>query len=132
MPADLTVSVTGARAAETATTARAVETGAAPRTAGTAAGTRPATGDGSTAPAQREEASHEQLRSAIDDAVARLTEKGSELTFQLDHDSGRVIVKLVDRNTREVLRQVPSKEALAVARALRDGGTLGTLVSTDA
>lgn len=74
----------------------------------------------------------EDVKSAINDAIARLTEKGSELTFQLDDESGRVIVKLIDRNTREVLRQLPSKEALAVARALSEGGHLGALVQADA
>jgi len=119
MPADLSVSATGARA---------VEAAHAPR-----AGARPATGGQAGLPQpQNEEASPEELRRAIDEALARLAEKSSELTFQLDDELGRVIVRLVDRNTREVLRQVPTKEALAVARALRDGATLGTLVSTDA
>ena len=119
MPTDLSVSATGACAVQAANVPRA--------------GARPgAVGQEREAQRRDEEASAEALRSAIDDAVARLAEKGTELTFQLDNDLGRVIVRLIDRNTREVLRQVPNKEALAVARALRDGGTLGALVSTDA
>jgi flagellar protein FlaG len=82
--------------------------------------------------APRADETAREVQAALNEAIAELTQKGSELTFQLDHELGRVIVKLVDRNTREVLRQMPTKEALAVARALRDGGSVGALVDADA
>jgi flagellar protein FlaG len=119
MPGDLSVSASSRRAVEAA---------------GTPRGPRPAfEAKPARSPAHKDdEASAEDVRSAINDAIARLTEKGSELTFQLDDETGRVIVRLIDRNTREVLRQLPSKEALAVARALREGNGVGALVHTDA
>lgn len=40
------------------------------------------------------------------------------LEFTLDNDSEQTIVKVVDTATREVIRQLPSKEALEIAKAL--------------
>ncbi len=38
--------------------------------------------------------------------------------FSIDEDSDRAIVKVIDRETKEVIRQMPSKEALEIAKAL--------------
>jgi flagellar protein FlaG len=40
------------------------------------------------------------------------------LRFSIDEGSGRPIVKVVDAQTEEVLRQIPSEELLAISRAL--------------
>lgn len=42
----------------------------------------------------------------------------SNLEFSVDHDSGEMVVKVIDRATKEVIRQMPSEEMLAVAKAL--------------
>ena len=52
------------------------------------------------------------------------------IEFAIDDDSKRVIVKVVDRETREVLRQMPSQEALDIAKAL--DRTRGTLIKLEA
>jgi flagellar protein FlaG len=69
---------------------------------------------------------------AAQEANRALAEKGAELTFELDDEIGRVIVKLVDSRTREVLRQIPSKEAVAIARALTGDTGPGALIRADA
>jgi flagellar protein FlaG len=38
--------------------------------------------------------------------------------FSIDEDSDRAIVKVIDRETKEVIRQMPTKEALEIAKAL--------------
>jgi flagellar protein FlaG len=68
------------------------------------------------------------MRQAIDNANRALVEKGRELTFEFDDDVGRVIVKLVDRNTGEVLRQVPSPEMVEIARRLERERAAGALL----
>lgn len=83
-------------------------------------------------PAVEKEATAAEARKAIAAANDQLKQIDSELTFQLDNDTGRVVVKLIDRNTREVLRQMPTKEALAIARALAAGGGSGSIVNADA
>lgn len=40
------------------------------------------------------------------------------LEFIVDEESDRPIVKVVDQNTKEVLRQIPSEEAIELAKAL--------------
>ena len=50
----------------------------------------------------------------------------NSLQFSIDDDSGRTVVKVVDRQTEEVLRQIPSEEMLDIARAL--GKLKGLLV----
>lgn len=38
-----------------------------------------------------------------------------DLHFSVDDDSGRIVVKVVDRETNEIIRQIPSEEAMALA-----------------
>ena len=56
---------------------------------------------------------------ALSDAVDKLNNKvqnlNRNLEFSLDKGSGELLVKVVDSSTREVIRQIPSKEALAMA-----------------
>jgi len=40
------------------------------------------------------------------------------LNFSVDHDLGKVVVKVMDSATKEVIKQIPSEEMLAIARAL--------------
>lgn len=41
-----------------------------------------------------------------------------DLQFSLDDESGVRVVKVVDRTTHEVIRQIPSEEIVAIAKAL--------------
>jgi flagellar protein FlaG len=43
-----------------------------------------------------------------------------DLHFSVDEDSGRTVVTVVDPNSGEVIRQIPSDEVLAIARRLAD------------
>jgi flagellar protein FlaG len=119
MSAELSVLPTGQRSIEVRN--------AAPRSEA-----RPVPGARAQQPAAEREASAAEARKAIAAANDQLKQIDSELTFQLDNDTGRVVVKLIDRNTREVLRQMPTKEALAIARALAAGGGSGSIVNADA
>jgi len=44
----------------------------------------------------------------------------SDLVFQVDKSTGTFLFKIVDSKTKEVIRQVPSEEVLAMARKLRE------------
>jgi flagellar protein FlaG len=41
-----------------------------------------------------------------------------DVSFTMDEESGKTIVKVVDTATQEVLRQFPSAEALSIARSI--------------
>jgi flagellar protein FlaG len=61
-------------------------------------------------------------RGEVDDAVKKLNDSMSSssqsLEFSVDHDSKQIVVKLIDQNTKEVLRQIPSAEALEMAKSI--------------
>ncbi len=58
----------------------------------------------------------------VNQAVSELNKasqaKAQGLEFSVDNDSKRTVVKVVDQATKEVLRQIPSPEALAIAKSL--------------
>lgn len=58
----------------------------------------------------------------VDDAVKNINEAlkslSRNLEFSIDSDSNRSIVKVVDHETKEVIRQMPTPEALEIAKAL--------------
>jgi len=51
----------------------------------------------------------------INDAVQLVSQK---LEFSIDKDTDVLVVKVIDKETREVIRQMPSEELLNVAKAL--------------
>lgn len=66
----------------------------------------------------------------VEEAVAKLNKSvqdaAQSLVFSIDDDSHRTIVKVIDQRTKEVLRQIPTPEALQIAKAIdaRKGGLL--------
>lgn len=58
----------------------------------------------------------------VKQAVEKLSEfvstRQSELSFSIDDASGSQIVKIMDIQTKQVIRQFPSEEAVAIAQAL--------------
>jgi flagellar protein FlaG len=53
-----------------------------------------------------------------------------DLQFRVDEDTNRVVVTVVNPETGEVVRQIPSEELMAVARTL--GQLQGLLIDTKA
>ncbi|TFW18628.1 flagellar protein FlaG, partial [Massilia arenosa] len=68
-------------------------------------------------PAQQQP-SPQQVHEAVDKLNKSLKQSSSDLLFSVDSDTDKVIVKLVDQNTKEVIRQIPSPEALELAKSL--------------
>ncbi|BCT67861.1 flagellar protein FlaG [Nitrosospira sp. NRS527] len=50
------------------------------------------------------------------------------LEFSIDAESDKVVVKIIDSTTRELVRQIPMEEMLALAKAL--GRLKGLLLNT--
>lgn len=94
---------------------------------------RPASRDTATQ-ANRESGSEKRLeptsarppqevqKSELQDAVKRLNDfvapSQSEISFSIDDESGVRVVKILDSQSKEVIRQIPSEEAIELARAL--------------
>ncbi len=62
--------------------------------------------------------SREELEAATKDVEEFVSGLTNDLKFSIDDDTGRQVVKIVDIKTDEVLRQIPSEEMLAIAKAL--------------
>ncbi|BAO28772.1 MAG: flagellar protein FlaG [Sulfuritalea sp.] len=60
----------------------------------------------------------EQLQKALEALKQAVPIKSNALTFSLDDSSGQTIARVVDSETGEVIRQIPSKELLEIARAI--------------
>lgn len=56
---------------------------------------------------------------AVAQLNSHLQQRDTELKYQEDKDTGRTTFKIVNKNTGEVLLQVPSEEVLAMARNLQ-------------
>ena len=68
--------------------------------------------------ATQDEPSITQVREATKSIKELLPPSAKDLQFSIDDDSGKIIVKLIDTNTQTVLRQIPTKEVLEIAKAL--------------
>lgn len=59
-----------------------------------------------------------QVEQAIKRINKTLENLGQGLEFSVDTDSHRTVVKVVEQKTKEVIRQIPTEEALQIAKAL--------------
>ncbi len=66
-----------------------------------------------TAPASREDVS-----SAVKKLNESMQASSQSLEFSIDEDSKDIVVKVIDQSTKEVVRQMPSEEALHIAKSL--------------
>ena len=65
------------------------------------------------------ESSEEAVRQAAADISDYLTSVSRSLNIRVDRELDRPVVTVLDRETEQVVRQIPSEEALAVARFIR-------------
>lgn len=64
------------------------------------------------------QASVEQVKRAAEAINRALRQSNRNLEFRLDEQTNRVVVKLTDTETGELIRQIPSDEMLAISRAI--------------
>jgi flagellar protein FlaG len=64
----------------------------------------------------------EEVVSGLNDLVHELHR---ELQFSIDEDSGETVIKVIDRETDEVVRQIPGEEVIRLRkRLLESAGTI--------
>jgi flagellar protein FlaG len=59
-----------------------------------------------------------EVEQAVERANRQIASVAPALEFEIDPDTSAVVIRLVDRHDQSVLRQVPSPEMLAIAKAL--------------
>lgn len=102
----------------------------------------PSAASGKTAPAAAEPAAiaaaaqadpvkvdKTQLKNSVD-AINRYLKDNSEVQFSIDDSSGASVIKVVDTETKKILRQFPSQQALDISKDLQ--GKIGLLLKGQA
>lgn len=86
------------------------------------------------AAAAKDQASADKLlQKAVADLRDAVEPLARDLQFSVDKDTGRTVVKIIDSSTDKVIRQIPSEEALAIAKDLGEyAKSLGVLVKQQA
>lgn len=59
-----------------------------------------------------------EVQKALEEVEKAVAPMAQSLQFSLDKDSGRTVVKVMDTDTNEVIRQIPSEEVLAISKAV--------------
>ena len=72
----------------------------------------------SVAQTQKTETTREKLEEAVKQVNDFVQPFNNGLQFSLDDDTGKTIVKVIDKATEEVIRQFPSEEMLGIAKAI--------------
>ena len=75
--------------------------------------------------AEEKEASEQALGDAVKQLNSYVQSINRNLEFNIDKDSGQTVVKVIDAETDEMIRQIPNEEALKIAKqldiSLKDG-----------
>ncbi|MBM3109055.1 flagellar biosynthesis protein FlaG [Pseudomonas sp. FFUP_PS_473] len=66
----------------------------------------------------------EKVKSAVKEIEKFLASSRRNLEFSTDEESGRIVVKVIASETGELVRQLPSEEALRIAHSLSDMSSL--------
>lgn len=71
----------------------------------------------------------EKTRESIEQAVQNLNDHAQlarrQLEFSIDDKSGRTVITVRDKDSQEIIRQIPGEEALRYARNLQQGDEPG-------
>ena len=62
--------------------------------------------------------SPQQLKQAVDNINQAVQPSNSNLEFSVDPGTKRFVVKMVDTETGDLIRQIPSREILAISEAI--------------
>lgn len=69
-------------------------------------------------PTRDVQASRQQLDEAVKAVNDFVNSVNNSLSFSVDDDTGKTVVKVIDTATKEVIKQFPSEEMMAIAKAL--------------
>jgi flagellar protein FlaG len=69
---------------------------------------------------ETQQPSPEQLKKAADNINRAMQQANQNLEFEftMDTDTKKTVVKVVDKKTGELVRQIPSEETVAIARSI--------------
>lgn len=62
--------------------------------------------------------SQAQLKQVVENINKALSTLSRDVVFSIDDSTDRPVVKVVDQNTKEVIRQIPTEETLEISKEL--------------
>ena len=71
-----------------------------------------------TSPVENAKASRQQVEQAVKAVNEFVNSINDSVQFSVDGDTGKTVVKVIDKGTKEVIKQIPSEEMLSIAKAL--------------
>ena len=101
----------------------AERTGAAPEAAAAAAAAEAAEAakQASAEEAEAQALAREDVQGSVDKLNEMMQSVRRELQFSIDDDSGRTIIKVIDAETQEIVRQIPPEEVMTLVERLSGG-----------
>ena len=60
-----------------------------------------------------------EIREAISEINEFVQSVQRDLSFNMDESSGRTVIRVIDRDSGDLIRQIPSEEVLAIASQIR-------------
>ncbi len=76
------------------------------------------------------EGDHKRLQQAVERMNTKMVDGGRGLAFRVDPDLGRPVVTVTNKETGEVIRQIPNEVVIRMARSIED--TKGLLLNAQA
>jgi len=73
-----------------------------------------------TSPGQKQETAVKDVTQAIDDINNAFNSMNISRQFVIDKDLGEVVVKIMDTTKKEVIRQIPSEDAIRLSKNIRE------------
>jgi flagellar protein FlaG len=64
--------------------------------------------------------STDEVKAAVEQMKDFAQVMSRQLQFDVDDDSGRTVVRVLDKDSGDVIRQIPSEEVLALARHMKE------------
>ena len=83
---------------------------------------------------QSQEVSEEKAKEVVEQLNKHAQAVNRDLFFSVDEDSGKTVIKVVNADTAELVRQIPSEEVLRLSETIRESieTSTGVIVQTTA
>lgn len=83
---------------------------------------RPVSASASPQPAAKpaSSVSKVEVRAAVEQMQDYAQVMSRQLQFDVDEDSGRTVIRVLDKDSGDVIRQIPSEEVLALAKQMKE------------
>ena len=98
----------------------AATTGSAVKVSASANPAQPPNSKSSSEAVNLQQPSREQVEAAISEIKSSGVLFNNKLDFSIDEPTGRVVVQVVDRNTDELIREIPPEEVLKISAQIQE------------